>query len=278
MPRLQPLLCRIALLSLLGGGAAAQDDRSAPPPGPRSEPLPPPHHLEPQRAEKQPWIGDDGRQVPYVPDPAAPGATDATRPMLDSLCSFDCSTRPGLLNPGDSGTLYVIATLQDLVVLTASSGFELQYAPVQQHVRLGHWRLPPPPARALVPGFGNQPVYRDTAIVEIPVSVDADAEPGLHQVSLTCSTELHDGDAGRSLGRYQRELVIGIAVRGSATAAAATPIVSQVLTPTPTPSRAEPPPTPPPPAIAPEDPLPLLLAGAGALLLLGGLLFWRRRR
>lgn len=259
--------------------ALAQDATLGTSPPPRPEQMPrPPRTVVATPATQEPWIGDDGGRAASYPPTAAAAPLSADKPLTDDMCRLDGSTRPPVFGPGEQGKLYLIAALQDLIVLRSSADLQLGYEKDQNGVRLGNWLLPPPAAGSRAPGFPNLPVYAETAIVEVPITIAADAAPGLHEIALHCAVELFDGDAGRSRGRFQRDLTFGIVVRGRADepvpefqsrllpVAAAAPQPQPVAEPSP------------PPAADGADPLSWLLVGGAVLVLLVALLTVLHRR
>lgn len=269
----------LLLSALLVAAAAAQDSSLGPAPGPRP-PLPPPpaSATAPTPAPNEPWIGDDGRPAAWRPATTAVAAiAETAKPLPELYAGIDCSTRPSQLLAGGSGTLYVLLQPHGPAVLAAAANLQLQVDAGRTPLRIGAANVPPPPSGSLCPGFGDRPVHRDTVVAALPVAVAAGTAPGEYPVRIRCTVELHDADAGVSLGCFVRELEVAVAVRGADAAAAPPPTGSRVL-----PAAAPPVPAmtlaPAAPLQAPAegDPLPLLLAGGAVLLLLAVLLLRRR--
>lgn len=228
-------------------------------------------------------------------------------------CRFTAAVRPAKLMPGQSGVLMISAILQGQAVLPSPAPLEYVGQPQQGWVTIGSLSMHPAKEGKLAQAYLGRPVYDNTAVIEVPVSMAADAEIGKKQ-SLTVDMrfDLYDGNSAQAIGRFidraSVEIEVGEALdppvqggmpkprleaepvapagsQGTATSNSppAHPIQANAVVPeAPAPKSAEPGPaasnlSSPPPAVAEEGLPVLLLVGGGALLLAIVLMLARKK-
>ena len=118
-------------------------------------------------------------------------------------CRFVAAMRPPKLLPGQSGTLLVTAILQGRSVLPAPSQVRMTQRTPPDFLTLGDMTARPAPVGTIHEGYRGRPVYENTAVFEVPVTVSSKAKLG-DKVSVAVDLEfdIHDGDSTRAVGRF----------------------------------------------------------------------------
>ncbi len=120
-----------------------------------------------------------------------------------AYCQFVATVKPAKLMPGQSGTLRIVATLQGDAVIPSPAPLELTPAPSQGPVQLGTHTLRPAEAGRLAKGYLGRPVYDNFAVLEVPVTMAADALLGSkHVVAVDLKFDLYDGSSAQVIGRF----------------------------------------------------------------------------
>lgn len=120
-----------------------------------------------------------------------------------SMCRFIASVRPARLMPGQSGTLYVTAILQGTAVLPAPAPVTVTSATQQGLVALGAAAFQAAKPGRLAQAYLGRPVYDNTATIEIPITMSADARLGQKQpVHVDLKFDLYDGGTAQVIGRF----------------------------------------------------------------------------
>lgn len=143
-----------------------------------------------------------------------------------SFCRFVASVRPSRLLPGQTGTMFVTAILQGNAVLQAPSPIAVTSPTVQGLVSLGGSSLREAAPGRVAPAYLGRPVYDNTAILEIPVTMASHAKLGERQsVRVDLKFDLYDGTTtqviGRFLDRAATDIEVGLAADPSLAARAA---------------------------------------------------------
>jgi hypothetical protein len=126
-----------------------------------------------------------------------------TRRGSKAHCRFVAVCRPPKLLPGQSGTLIISAILQGKSVLP--SPLQMTMTP---RVKLGSVSIGNLVAHPALPGtiakaYLGRPVYENTAVFEVPVTMGKDVKIGEKtSVTVDLQFDVYDGDSGRALGRY----------------------------------------------------------------------------
>ncbi len=136
----------------------------------------------------------DGSGEPPVAEGIAVGTTNE--------CIVMATTRPSRIPPGGSGMLIITMALTGDAVITADTPIVLLYAEMQGPLTLGSYALRPA-KHTMGPGpLQGQPVYDESVILEVPVSVTNDAVDGEHLAGMRVEFELKNGRSGFSKGRF----------------------------------------------------------------------------
>jgi len=127
--------------------------------------------------------------------------------------------RPQRIAPGGTGALVVVLALRQRAIIEADELFSVTYSERQGALTLGPWRRRPPGVGKHHDGSRGRPVYDDTIVVEVPLSVDAAASPGDHRAIVRVSARIHDGEEGRLLGQTTLDVVCPITIGAPVSAA-----------------------------------------------------------
>lgn len=131
------------------------------------------------------------------PGPAA-GVTSAA-----AFCRFYASVKPAKLMPGQSGTMIVTAVLSGQAVIPAPATLERIGAAQCGVVTLGAAACRPAQPGRLAPAYLGRPVYDNYAVIEIPITMAADAELGKKQaVQVDLRFDIHDGASAQLIGKF----------------------------------------------------------------------------
>lgn len=134
-----------------------------------------------------------------------------------SLCRFVASVRPARLLPGQSGTLYVTAILQGTAVLPAPAPVTVTSPAQQGLVALGAAAFQDAKPGRLAQAYLGRPVYDNTATLEIPITMSADAKLGQRQpVHVDLKFDLYDGGTAQVVGRFLDRATVEVEVGLSA--------------------------------------------------------------
>lgn len=120
-------------------------------------------------------------------------------------CRFDWSLQPEKLLPGQTGVLKVMMIMQSKAVMRSGSDLKASQRQPAGRLVLGDVTVSPPRISNLAKAYEGKPIYDDWALLEIPITMAADAPLGSRQTAvLEADFELHDGVSGTSMGRYQQ--------------------------------------------------------------------------
>ena len=118
-------------------------------------------------------------------------------------CRFVATMRPPKLLPGQSGTLIVTAILQGQSVMQAPNPVEMTPRVSPGFATLGALSARPAPMGTIHQGYLGRPVYENTVIFEVPVSVSSSVKLGeTVPVAIDLEFDIYDGDSTRVVGRF----------------------------------------------------------------------------
>lgn len=118
-------------------------------------------------------------------------------------CRFVAAMRPEKLLPGQSGTMLVTAILQGRSVLQAPASVTMTLLTKGNLIELGPLAARPAAAGTIHRGFLGRPVYENTAIFEVPVTLANSATLGDKvQVALDLEFDIYDGESTQVVGRF----------------------------------------------------------------------------
>lgn len=153
----------------------------------------------------------DGEETSTTRPGVVPGEKgDGTEPPVaegiavgtTNECIVMATTRPSRIPPGGSGMLIITMALTGDAVITTDTPIVLLYTEMQGHLTLGGYVLRPA-KHTMGPGpLLGQPVYDESVILEVPVSVTGDAVDGEYVAGLRVEFELKNGRSGFSKGRF----------------------------------------------------------------------------
>lgn len=149
-------------------------------------------------------MADEKVQKLMGADGEVKGKTHPTgRTDLPRFCDFIGSARPSPMPPGTSGTFNVIAVLKGDGVISDASGVKLDYQRQQGPLSLGEPMWPTARPGKLAAAFEGRPVFEDTMVVSIPVTVVAGTPFGKYAVQAQVSANLSQGSNGGALGELK---------------------------------------------------------------------------
>lgn len=193
-PRLTKLSLLLTLIACCGAALPAQEK-----PGALQR------QMEKQRKKlAQKRERGDGVEVEGVED-TSPEALRNARRMRGSRgqCRFVPAMRPPQLLPGQSGTLLITAILQGNSVLQAPAQLVVTPRTNGDVVQLGELKARPAKVGTIHAGYRGQPVYENTAVFEVPVTISSAAKLGDRaQVALELEFEIHNGDSAQMVGKF----------------------------------------------------------------------------
>ena len=118
-------------------------------------------------------------------------------------CRFVASVRPPQLLPGQTGTLLITAILQGHSVLTAPAQVVMTPRPNGNSLQYGDLTARPARVGTIHEAFRGRPVYENTAVFEVPVTLAQNAKLGdKAPLALELEFDIHDGQTGQVTGRY----------------------------------------------------------------------------
>lgn len=135
----------------------------------------------------------------------APGEKGPARMRRGSRgqCRFIAAVRPPKLLPGQTGTLLITAILQGRSVMPAPSQVAMTARSNANMVQLGGISARPAPVGTIHEAYRGQPVYENTAVFEVPVTITQAAKLGEKaQVAVDLEFDIFDGQTAQSVGRF----------------------------------------------------------------------------
>ncbi|MEC8252473.1 MAG: hypothetical protein VX044_04620 [Planctomycetota bacterium] len=118
-------------------------------------------------------------------------------------CRFVADVRPARLLPGQSGTMLITAILQGRSVLQAPATISIKSVTKGDLVEFGQLTARPALAGTIHKGFLGRPVYENTAVFEVPVTLAGNATLGDKlQVAVDLEFDIYDGESTQVVGRF----------------------------------------------------------------------------
>lgn len=128
-------------------------------------------------------------------------------------CRFVATCRPPRLMPGESGTLLITAILQGAAVLPAPLQMMMTPRVTQGSVAFGAMVAQPAQPGVLAKGYLGRPVYENTAVMEVPVTMGANAKLGSKQpVAVDLQFDIFDGTSTQVVGRFIERVTTDVEV------------------------------------------------------------------
>ena len=120
-----------------------------------------------------------------------------------SYCRFNVSCRPAQLLPGQSGVLMIVASLLGKAVLPAPLNLSVTPRIPANSVAMGDFLAHPAPIGTMSSAYLGQPVYENTVVLEVPVTMGSTLTLGEKQpVSADLQFDIYDGESGQPVGRF----------------------------------------------------------------------------
>ena len=168
-PRLTKLSLLLTLIACCGAALPAQEK-----PGSLQRQMEKQRRKLAQKRER-----GDGVEVEGVED-TSPEAMRNARRMRGSRgqCRFVPAMRPPQLLPGQSGTLLITAILQGNSVLQAPAQLVVTPRTNGNVVQFGELQARPAKVGTIHEAYRGQPVYENTAVFEVPVTISSEAKLG----------------------------------------------------------------------------------------------------
>lgn len=193
-PRLTKLSLLLTLIACCGAALPAQEK-----PGGLQRQMEKQRKKLAQKRERGDGVDGEG-----VSD-TSPEALRNARRMRGSRgqCRFVPAMRPPQLLPGQSGTLLITAILQGNSVLQAPAQLVVTPRTNGDVVQLGELKARPAKMGTIHEAYRGQPVYENTAVFEVPVTISSAAKLGDRaQVALELEFEIHNGDSAQPVGKF----------------------------------------------------------------------------
>lgn len=128
-------------------------------------------------------------------------------------CRFVAACRPPKLMPGESGTLLITAILQGAAVLPAPLQMIMTPRVKPESVAIGDMMARPAQPGVLAKGYLGRPVYENTAILEVPITMGNTAKVGSKQpVAMDLQFDIYDGTSAQVVGRFVERVATDIEV------------------------------------------------------------------
>ncbi|MFN3241777.1 MAG: hypothetical protein ACE37K_09725 [Planctomycetota bacterium] len=117
-------------------------------------------------------------------------------------CRFVTAMRPPKLLPGQSGTMLITAVLQGRSVMPAPSQVAMTAQP-SKLVQVGSLLARPAQVGTIHEAYRGRPVYENTAVFEVPVTLTPEAKLGdKAQVAVDLEFDIYDGRTAQAVGRF----------------------------------------------------------------------------
>lgn len=130
-----------------------------------------------------------------------------------AYCRFVAACRPPKLMPGQSGTLLITAILQGQSVLPAPLQMTMTPRVPGDMVSVGSLAAHPAEPGTMAKAYIGRPVYENTAVFEMPITMAATAKLGQKQpVAVDLQFDIYSGDSGQAVGRFVERVSTDIEV------------------------------------------------------------------
>jgi hypothetical protein len=128
-------------------------------------------------------------------------------------CRFVAACRPPKLMPGQSGTLLITAILQGQSVLPAPLQMTMTPRVPGDLVTVGTLAAHPAEPGTIAKAYIGRPVYENTAVFEMPITMAATAKLGQKQpVAVDLQFDVYSGESGQAVGRFVERVSTDIEV------------------------------------------------------------------
>lgn len=136
-----------------------------------------------------------------------------TRRGSKAHCRFVAVCRPPKLLPGQSGTLMISAILQGESVLASPLQMTMTPRVKAGTVSMGDLVAHPALPGAIAKAYLGRPVYENTAVFEVPVTMGKDVQiGGKASVVVDLQFDVYNGNSGQAVGRFIERVATDIDV------------------------------------------------------------------
>ena len=130
-----------------------------------------------------------------------------------TYCRFNVSCRPAQLLPGQSGVLMIVASLLGSAVLPTPLNLSVTSRVPSNSVVMGDFSARPAPIGTMSEAYLGQPVYENTLVLEVPVTMGSTLALGDKQsVAADLQFDIYDGESGRPVGRFIERVSMDILI------------------------------------------------------------------
>lgn len=118
------------------------------------------------------------------------------------MCHFVTACVPKRVPPGGSGTIVVVMVMEGDSVLLTPPPVTFDYPEQQGSIRMGQPQFRPARTATLATAFQGNPVYDNTAMIDIPFTVATNTVFGKTNAWVNLTFDLHQGRTGQPIGRF----------------------------------------------------------------------------
>lgn len=205
-PRVSLLAAAAFLLATAGSSLTAQSGESA---GGRQSP----GQLRKARQELSDQQRGEEKNAKWAAMSSEERLNASIRRDSRGQCRFVAACRPPRLLPGQSGTLLITAILQGSAVLPAPLQMTMTPRVAPDSVLVGDMMARPAQPGVLAKGYLGRPVYENTAVLEVPITMGNGAKIGSKQpVSMDLKFDIYDGTSAQIVGRFVEHVATEVEV------------------------------------------------------------------
>lgn len=136
-----------------------------------------------------------------------------TRRGSKAHCRFEATCRPPKLLPGQSGVMMITAILHGQAVLTAPLQMIMTPRSTPGTISIGNLEARPALPGTLAKAYVGRPVYENTAVFEVPVTMGNDAKLGAKMaVAVDLQFDIYHGGSGQAVGRFIERVTTDVEV------------------------------------------------------------------
>lgn len=118
-------------------------------------------------------------------------------------CTFVATCRPPKLLPGQSGVMMITAILRGEAVLPAPSQVKMTARVLPRKVTFGSLNARPALPGTIAAAYLGRPVYENTAVFEVPVTMGMDVKLGdKTKIAVDLQFDIYHGGTGQVVGRF----------------------------------------------------------------------------
>jgi len=205
-PRFSLLAAAAVILATAGTSLTAQEGEGA-------QGRPSPGQLRKARQEMSDKQAGEEKNAKWANMTPEERLNASIRRDARGQCRFVAACRPPKLMPGQSGTLLITAILQGAAVLPAPLQMTMTPRSAPESVAVGDMMARPAQPGVMAKGYLGRPVYENTAILEVPITMGNEAKLGSKQpVALDLKFDIYDGSTAQIVGRFVERVSANVEV------------------------------------------------------------------